>query len=101
MYRIDYLPLAKEDITDAVEFLAIKMQSPKSAQTLLDKLDETVKLISEYPYAFELYRTDRPFTDEVRKVTVHKYVLYYAVFKDYVEIRRLIHGKKDRTDLCF
>ena len=54
------------------------------------------KSIARFPYAHELYRTDRPMKDEVRKVPVRGFVLYYAVFEDYVEIRRFLHGRRDR-----
>ena len=35
--------------------------------------------------------------DEIRKVAVKNYVLYYAVFQDRVEIRRFLYGKRDRS----
>ena len=59
-------------------------------------MDEAVQRIARFPYAHELYRTDRPMKDEVRKVPVRGFVLYYAVFEDYVEIRRFLHGRRDR-----
>ena len=67
------------------------------AMALLDELDKTVRQLSEFPYSCELYRTDRPMKDEIRKVPIRGYVLYYAVFQDRVEIRRFLHGRRDRT----
>ena len=37
--------------------------------------------------------------DEIRKVPVKGYVLYYAVLGDTVEIRRLLHGRRDRQNM--
>ena len=54
MYKIVYLPLAEEDILDAVDYIAGKLDAPQVAQDLLDKLDDTVERISKYPYAHEL-----------------------------------------------
>ena len=99
MYKIVYLPLAEADILDAVDYIARKLDSPKAAQDLLDELDDTVERISKYPYAHELYRTTRPMRDEIRKVPVKGYVLYYAVLGDTVEIRRLLHGRRDRQNM--
>ena len=101
MYKIVYLPLAEEDILDAVDYIAGKLDAPKAAQDLLDELDDTVERISKYPYAHELYRTTRPMRDEIRKVPVKGYVLYYAVLEDTVEIRRFLHGRRDRQNLSF
>ena len=36
---------------------------------------------------------------EIRMVSVKNYVLYYAVTEETVEIQRLIHGRRDRTQL--
>lgn len=97
MYKITYLPLAEADIIDAVDYISFTLEAPKAAMALLDELDKTVRQISEFPYSCELYRIDRPMKDEIRKVPIKGYVLYYAVFQDRVEIRRFLHGRRDRT----
>ena len=97
MHKVVYLPLAESDLLDALNYIAYTLDAPKAARDLLTEFDETVNRIAEFPYACELYRTDRPMKDEIRKVTVKNYVLYYAVFQDHVEIRRFLHGRRDRS----
>lgn len=97
MHKIVYLPLAESDLLEALDYIAYTLDSPKAARDLLAEYDETIKQIAEFPYACELYRTDRPMQDEIRKVPVKNYVLYYAVFQDRVEIRRFLHGRRDRN----
>ena len=99
MHKIVYLPLAESDILNAVDYIADKLDAPQAAAELLSELDDTVQRISKFPYAHELYRTTRPMRDEIRKVPVKNYVLYYAVFEDTVEIRRFLHGRRDRNKL--
>lgn len=101
MYKIVYLPLAEDDILEAVDYIAGRLGAPKAAQDLLGELDHTAERISKYPYAHELYRTMRPMGDEVRKVPVKGFVLYYTVQGDTVEIRRFLHGRRDRGALAF
>ena len=96
MHKIIYLLSAQADLLDAVEYLTAVLDAPKAAADLLNKFDSTVQQIARFPYAHELYRTDRPMQDEIRKVPAKNYVLYYAVFSDYVEIRRFLHGRRDR-----
>ena len=96
MNKIVYLPLAQADILDAVDYIADRLGNPQAADRLLTELDNTVQRIAQFPYAHELYRTNRPILDEVRKVPVKGYVLYYAVFEDTVEIRRFLHGRRNR-----
>lgn len=97
MHKIVYLPLAEKDLMEALEYIACTLDSPSAANKLLREFEETVKRIAAFPYAHELYRTDRPMKDEIRKVPVKNYVLYYAVFEDCVELRRFIHGRRDRS----
>lgn len=97
MHKIEYLPLAQADVVHAVDYLVSALDAPKAAADLLNELDKTVEQISRFPYACELYHTDRPMRDEIRKVPIKGFVLYYAVFQDRVEIRRFLHGRKNRT----
>ena len=97
MYKLVYLPLAEADILDAVEYIAKKLENPRAAEALLDELDKTAEKLALFPYANELYITDRPMRDELRKVPVKGYVLYYTVRSDTIEVRRLIHGRRDRS----
>ena len=97
MHKIVYLPLAESDLMGALSYIADTLDAPKAARDLLEEFNQTIQRIAEFPYAHELYRTDRPMQDEIRKVAVKNYVLYYAVFQDRVEIRRFLHGRRDRS----
>lgn len=96
MYRIQYLPLAEADVLEAVSYIADTLDAPKAAAELLDTLDKTVEQISTFPYAYPLYRTTRPMHDELRMAVVKNYVLYFTVKEDSVELRRFLHGRRDR-----
>lgn len=101
MYKVVYLPLAEEDVLNAVDYIADKLDNPAAAEALLDALDEAVESLSRFPYAHEVYYSERPVRDELRKVPVKGYVLYYHVKEDTVEIRRLIHGRRDRSSIDY
>lgn len=97
MHKIVYLPLAESDLLEALDYIANTLGAPKAARDLLNEFDATVNRLAEFPYAYALYRTDRPMHDEIRMVPVKNYVLYYAVYPDRVEIRRFLHGRRDRS----
>ena len=97
MHKIVYLPTAQDDLFQALEYLTITLDAPGAAADLLDEFDRAVQQIARFPYAHELYRTDRPMKDEIRKVPIKKFVLYYAVFPEHVEIRRFLHGRRNRS----
>lgn len=99
MHEIRFLPLANEDVLEAVDYLVTVLDAPAAAESLLDELGHTVERLAQFPYSAELYRGERPLKDEIRKVPVKGFVLYYVVFEDYVEIRRFLHGRRNRSDL--
>lgn len=96
MHKIVYLPLAQQDLWEALDYLTNTLDAPQAAAHLLDEFDAAIQRIAQFPYAHALYRTDRPLADEIRQVPVKGFVLYYAVFQDRVEIRRFLHGRRDR-----
>lgn len=97
MHKIVYLPIAENDLMEALDYLIRVLDAPKAAVDLLEEFDRTVQQIARFPYACELYRTDRPMKDEIRKVAIKNYALYYAVFPEHVELRRFLHGRRDRS----
>ncbi len=97
VYKVVYLPLAEEDVLAAMEYVAGRLGNPQAAEALLNELDQIAEQLALFPYSSELYYTNRPIRDELRKVPVRGYVLYYTVKGDTVEIRRLIHGRRDRS----
>lgn len=97
MHKIVYLPIARNDLLEAVEYLTVKLGSPGAAAKLLEEFNSTVRQIADFPYACELYRTERPMKDEIRKVHIKNFVLCYAVYPEYVELRRFLHGRRDRS----
>ena len=84
---------------NAVRYIAEKLENPAAASALLDELDEAVEGLSRFPLMGSPYHTVRPIRDELRKLPVKNYVLYYTVTEDTVEIRRFIHGRRDRSKL--
>lgn len=99
MHKIVYLPAVQDDLLEAVDYLYKVLEVPGAARNLLAEFDRTVQQIAQFPYAHELYWTNRPMKDEIRKVPIKNYVLYYAVFPEYVELRRFLHGRRDRREL--
>lgn len=99
MHKIVYLPLAEEDLMEALDYISTVLEAPRAARALLEEFDKTVRRIAVFPYACALYRTERLMRDEIRMAPIRNYVLYYAVFPDRVEIRRFLHGRRDRSSI--
>ena len=97
MRKIVVVPQAAQDIRESLEYLTFSLASPQAAMSLSREIRTTARRLQEFPYAHELYRGDRPTKEEIRKVPVKGYVLYYVVYEDRVEIRRFLRGRRDRS----
>ena len=91
-YRIEYLAIAAQDLTDIIEY--ITLDNPQSALKLLDEIDESILKLEDFPYMGINPRDTRLQRLKYRILVVSNYLVFYVVKDDYVEIRRILHGKR-------
>lgn len=97
MYRLLYLPVAKRDITDAVNYIAETFAAPKAALDLLDALDESISRLKDFPYSCRVYQPVKPLEYEYRILIVKNYAVFYTVNEPekLVEVFRIFHAKRE------
>lgn len=98
-YKLRYLPLFEQDLTDTAEYIAITLQNPSAADDLIDQVETAILKRLNYPEAFEAYPSvkNRPFP--YYRIYVKNYVVYYVVIDDVMEVRRLIHKSREAEKL--
>jgi plasmid stabilization system protein ParE len=97
MYKISYLPVAKLDIADAVNYISDKLFAPKAALDLLDALDKSISRLADFPYSCRVYQPVMPLEHEYRIMTIKNYAVFCTVNEQekLVEIYRVIYAKRD------
>ena len=82
---------ARQDLLDAVEYLAVELQAPAAAARLLDRIEAAAESLSDFP------RRGR-FVPELgppqRELLIESYRLVYRE-RSIVEILRLLHARRD------
>ena len=98
MYKIVYLPAARQQLTDAVLYIAQELGNPAAAESLLDEVDKQAACLEEMPYRFPLYPVLIIVKREIRAVPVKGYRLFYTVSEEEktVEIWRFLHQRQKR-----
>lgn len=101
MYDIEYLPIARQDITAILLYISGQLKAPQSALDLLDAFDHSISLLREFPYAHKVYRPIKPLEEEYRLLPVRSYGIFYTIneMKKIVEIRRVLYAKMDFTQI--
>ena len=95
MYKIHYLPLALDDLKNIVKYISYKLESPRTAERLLLKIDKEIQKIAENPYRCSLFASPEKLKHDYRVLHIDNYSLFYVVENGKVEIYRVIHAKRD------
>ena len=101
MYKVDYLPTARQQLTDAAMYIATELSAPDAAESLLDEVDACVKSLCEMPYRYSVYHTLYAMKHEIRFIPIKGYLLFYVVQEEEktVEVWRFLHQRQDTRKL--
>ena len=94
-YKLQFLSLFEEDLNKIVDYISLQLQNPKAALELVDEVHEAI--LSRLPSAesFEVYpsRKERPL--DYYRIYVQNYIIFYVVDDEVMEVRRILHGRRD------
>lgn len=96
MYKLLYLPGAREDLVAVMRYLSRDLKNPAAAQRLAAELMEAAERIRAFPYANPVYVPIRPLRREYRKLPVENYLIFYWVDEEnkLVTVARVLYGKR-------
>lgn len=91
-YKIRYLSTAENDLIDIFEY--IKRDSPSAAESQLQRFDSAVAPLRWNPLLGVIPKDDRLKRLGYRMLIVDRYLIFYVVKNNTVQIRRIIHGAR-------
>lgn len=97
MYKLIYLPAARQDMVDIVRYISRELGNPIAANRLAETLIEAGERIASFPYANPAYRPIRPLKQEYRKLLVQNYLMLYWVDEEAqrVTVARVVYAKRN------
>lgn len=96
-YHIEYLPIAQEDLTNIIEY--IQIDDPLAAQSFLDEVDKTISKLEDFPHMGSIPKDMRLMNLKYRVLIIGNYLVFYVVLDEIIEIRRILHGKRQYSFL--
>ncbi len=88
-------PLADVDLIGHYAFLG-EQANLETADRFLNAVEKTLELVAKSPGIGTVHRTSRPMLTELRFLPVSKFrrfLLFYQVFDDRIDLVRVIHGR--------
>jgi len=92
LLKIRYLATAERDLVDTFKY--IMKDNPAAAASLLEEIDRSVSLLSRNPDLGVVPKDDRLSRLGYRVLIIRKYLVFYVVKKDTIQIRRVLHGAR-------
>jgi toxin ParE1/3/4 len=91
-YKLRLFPIAKQDLQDIVDY--VNEQSSDEAFKLYDEIIENIGLLSQLPLRCPLVKSTVLRAKGYRVLLVQSFLVFYIVNAETVEIRRILHGKR-------
>lgn len=101
MYKVQFLPLAQNDLVEIVRYIANDLYNKQAANKLADEIIKAADSLADFPYAYPAYTPIRPAKNEYRKISVQNYLIFYTVDEKTktVTISRVVYAKRDYDKL--
>ena len=99
MYKLRYLPLAEKDLESIADYIANHLKAPKAALDFINAVENGVKQLLEHPYSCRVYQPERPIDMEYRLLVVNNFLIFYVVLENFVEIHRIVYGRRNIADI--
>ena len=90
--EIRYLSTAKRDLEDIFDYII--RDRPAAARSLLEAIDRSISHLSSNPDIGVIPKDERLEKLGYRILIVQKYLIFYVVKPEFIQIRRIIHGAR-------
>jgi len=99
IYQLKYLPIARRDLQDLVDYIAYDLEVPEVALKMLPTLETEILSLQENPFRGSIYSSSRKSNCQYRKIFVKNYVIFYLIFENIVEIQRVFYNGRNMNKL--
>ena len=91
-YTIRYLSTAQKGLDEIFDY--ILRDNPSAALSLLEKFDHSISQLAFNPELGVIPKDDRLKNLGYRLLIIEKYLVFYVVKPQTIQIRRIIHGAR-------
>lgn len=97
MYKLEYLPIALNDMVEIISYIRNELKNPTAANNLSEKFIQAAENSKDFPYSNPPYIPMKSLNHEYRKIIVDNYIMFYWVDErtKIITMARVIYGKRD------
>lgn len=97
MYEVVVLPVARQDMLDAVRYVAGELGMRHAAESLAQGFSSAVDSLADMPWSHRAYVPVRPLGHEYRRVYVGDYAMFYWIDEPEkrVTVARVVYARRN------
>lgn len=95
-YTIKFIPLARQDLTDIVNYILNEFKNPIAAENTLNRIEKAIyERLEEGPESFAIWPSTKEREHPYRRINVGNYTVWYVVIDNIMEIRRIQPSRRN------
>lgn len=97
MYKIEFLPIAKEDIDNIIYYISYNLKNITASSKLRDLFMSSLDYIIEFPYGNSVYQIKGKSKYEYRSYRVKNFLMFYIINEEekLITIVRVLYQRMD------
>ena len=96
-FQIRLLKIAEEDFTEIVSYIAA--DNPNAANTLANKIEKNLELLSENPKLGRIPRDEEIRNLGYRYIIIQNYIIFYTIDDKTILVHRILHSARNYKSL--
>lgn len=94
-YKLTFLPLFENDLLKITDYITNNLHNPTAAHQLVDDIEYAIMKRLETPLAFAPYNPYKQRENIYYRINVKNFSIFYIVFEDVMEVRRVLYSKQN------
>lgn len=101
MYKIEFLPIAKEDIDNIIYYVHHTLKNLTASTKMRDLFSESLDYIAEFPYGNSIYEPIGNLNNEYRRYRVKNFLMFYTINEEEktITIVRVLYQKMNIANI--
>lgn len=101
MYKIELLPIAKNDIDNIIYYISHNLNNTTASKKLRDLFINSFDHIVEFPYGTSVYQSIGILKNEYRSYKVKNFLMFYMINEEdkIITIVRVLYQKMDINNI--
>lgn len=98
-YQLKIFPLAKLDMEQIFEYIAVELCSPTAAIGQINDFEKAFESVCAFPESCPYIKNEYVRDKSLRKLVINNYIAFYRIRDNEIQVVRVLYGMRNYVDL--